>query len=115
MKDGCPDSLLVVRDDILFVAGSNGLEEQGLEVLDTLASMFLAHPTIQKLRVRVVTGEPGIQVAKDRAETVVEYLILSGIEESILVFEGAPSPEFGPSTRVEFHIDAIQIPERNVR
>ena len=50
-----------------------------------------------------------------RAETVVEYLVLSGVEESILVFEGSPIPSGSGPERVVFLIEEIEIPEKKVQ
>jgi outer membrane protein OmpA-like peptidoglycan-associated protein len=119
-EDGCRDSLRLVRDDIRFEKGDGGLQADGLTAIDEVMTILLAHPNIQRLRVRVTTSEASSAeenqtLSQERAETLVEYMILSGIDESKLVFEGIGEPSSGAPERAEFLIEDILVPEGHAK
>lgn len=113
-EDGCKDSLRLVRDDIRFEKGEGGLRADGLTAIDEVMTILLAHPNIERLRIRVATSEAptpqeNMALSMERAETLVEYMILFGMDESKLVYEGIGEPSSGAPEQAEFLIEDIRV------
>jgi outer membrane protein OmpA-like peptidoglycan-associated protein len=126
-RNGCPKAFvqgtqIKILDQVKFKTGSAEIiGKDSDEVLQAVQKVLVAHPEIKSMRVEGHTDDRGAaalnrKLSKDRAASVVKWLVKNGIEASRLTSEG-----FGPdrpiddnktekgrqnNRRVEFHIDA---------
>lgn len=126
-QNGCPQFIrriegsneIAILKKIEFDTGKATIKTGSLPILDEVADLMKANPTIKKLSVEGHTDSRGkhamnMGLSKDRAEACVKYLIQKGVEADRLVSEG-----FGPdkpiatndtdagrqtNRRTEFHI-----------
>ncbi|WP_437671117.1 OmpA family protein [Sorangium sp. So ce131] len=128
--DGCPDKgeprvtyeagEFTMRDTIRFRTGSAELEPESYKTLDQVALVMKANPEIERVRVEGHTDETGtdelnMQLSRERAETVRNYLIQKGVSPGRLTAEGYGSSKplaegddpasLAKNRRVEFVID----------
>lgn len=92
-QDGCPDpdpilcETIPVPGAINFESGDDELTDESLPVLDLMAEIFAANPDIINVEIEGHTDSDGpeeynLELSQDRVESVVEYLIEQGVEES---------------------------------
>jgi OOP family OmpA-OmpF porin len=125
-KNGCPKafiqgSQIKILDQVKFATGSAAIvhAKESDEVLDAVLKVLLDHPEIAALRVEGHTDNQGTaafnrKLSQDRANSVVNWLVLHGIDRSRLSSTGFGfdmpidtnnTPEGRKNNRrVEFHI-----------
>jgi len=128
-EDGCPDEgeskvrVTADRIDILervyFDTGKAQIQKKSFDVLDQVASVMKARPSIKRLRIEGHTDDrgkdkPNLELSQRRAAAVREYLIKRGLESTRMVSRGYgeshPIGDNGTAAgrdinrRVEFHI-----------
>jgi outer membrane protein OmpA-like peptidoglycan-associated protein len=132
-KNGCPKAFvsqgqIKIIDQVKFKTGSAQIlpGKDSEEVLQAVLKVLKEHPEIKKVRVEGHTDDRGAaamnrKLSKDRAQSVVTWLLKNGIEKDRLHSEG-----FGPdrpidsntsdtgrqnNRRVEFHIEPADKPQ----
>ncbi len=129
--DGCPDdpkpvvgsgikdNQIEIKDRIRFKQGSAELLPSDMLILDQVAAIMRANPTVKRFRIEGHTDNLGnrefnVDLAERRAWSVRSYLVTKGIEDTRLFAKGFGSTrpvakntsEAGraQNRRVEFHI-----------
>lgn len=123
-KNGCPKAKIEggqvkILDRIEFDSGKASLRPGSEPVLEAVLAILKGHPEITKVRIEGHTDDRGThwfnkKLSKERAETVMNWLIGNGIEKSRLLATGfGPDQPIDDNTtelgrqnnrRVEFHI-----------
>jgi OOP family OmpA-OmpF porin len=130
-RNGCPKAFvqgtqIKILDQVKFKTGSAEIVgKDSDEILQAVQKVLVAHPEITSMRVEGHTDNRGAaalnrKLSKDRAASVVTWLVKHGIDKSRLTSEGfgpdRPIADNGTDTgrqdnrRVEFHIDAPAAP-----
>ena len=131
-KNGCPKAFvsqgqIKILDQVKFKTGSAEIlpGKDSVEVLEAVLKVLRDHPELKKVRVEGHTDNRGgaalnRKLSKDRAATVVKWLVKNGVDKDRLSSEG-----FGPdkpiddnatedgrrnNRRVEFHIEQQDTP-----
>jgi outer membrane protein OmpA-like peptidoglycan-associated protein len=95
-EDGCPDERPIKQEFILkgvhFESGSSKLTPDSFSVLDRVVKSLMAYPEV-KVEIRGYTDSVGswelnLKLSKQRANSVKEYMINSGLMQDRLVAEG---------------------------
>jgi len=101
--DGCPDEgpakvivekgQIRILENVRFKTGSAQLDPQSHSILNQVALTMKAHKSIRRVRVEGHTDETGtrernLELSKERAASVREYLISRGVKPERLVAEG---------------------------
>lgn len=123
-EDGCPDLVRIKGDQIqilqkvYFTTGKATILEKSHELLSEVGAVVKAKPEF-KVRVEGHTDDVGrdkknLKLSQQRADSVKEFLVAAGIEETRLIAEGkgetTPIADNGTkegkaqNRRVEFHI-----------
>lgn len=103
-EDGCPDEAppqrvfvekerIRITEMIYFDYNKASIRKDSYSLLDEIAAVILDHPEITKIRVEGHTDSDGnddynLKLSQARAESVVNFLIASGIESSRMVPRG---------------------------
>lgn len=101
-EDGCPDgeetvvlegSEVRILTSIYFEFGKAVIKEQSYELLDTVATVLRQNPRITSLRIEghtddVGTDENNLELSRERANAVREYLKSKDIEEGRIQSQG---------------------------
>jgi outer membrane protein OmpA-like peptidoglycan-associated protein len=110
---------IVIKKAIHFKTGSGEIESSSFDLLGEIADVIKEHPDIRLIEIQGHTDNRGgrmrnVKLSKQRAESVMEYLIQSGVESSRLRAKGfGPDRPLAPNMtsmgrarnrRVEFHI-----------
>lgn len=126
LEEGGDPSMVTVEDDqvkveekIHFETGTATLSQNSNVILDQVASTLKSHPELAKIEVaghtdNVGTKENNMELSRDRAQTVYDYLVKQGVNPDRLVSKGyGPTEPLVPNIsdenrslnrRVEFHI-----------
>ena len=104
--DGCPEkeatafiektavsTRIVITDKVFFQTGSHKILPRSFQLLTRVAEILKRFPQIKKLRVEGHTDDIGnaeinIKLSTRRAQSVMAFLVLRGIEPGRLTFEG---------------------------
>lgn len=101
--DGCPDEgpakviveqgKITILEAVRFRTGSADIDPDSNSILDQVALTMKAHPNIKRIRVEGHTDETGshemnVQLSKQRAARVREYLVSKGVRADRLTSEG---------------------------
>lgn len=94
------DSSIVIKDKVMFETGSATILEQSHSLLHEVAGMLTDNPQIELMDVEGHTDSQGgasmnKRLSKDRAKSVVAFLIKSGVKKSRLQAKG-----YGPDRPV---------------
>jgi outer membrane protein OmpA-like peptidoglycan-associated protein len=110
---------IVVKQSVHFVTGEARLAPDAAAVLDNVVDLLVANKQIRKLRIEGHTDNVGVDdanvtLSRERAASVVDYLVQQGVDRSRLEAEGyGASRPIAPNLtrrgreqnrRVEFHI-----------
>jgi outer membrane protein OmpA-like peptidoglycan-associated protein len=111
--------MIVLKESVHFVTGEARLAPDAAAVLDSVVDALVKNKQIKRVRIEGHTDNVGaddmnLQLSKDRAASVVQYLVQQGIDPSRLESEGyGASRPIAPNLtrrgreqnrRVEFHI-----------
>ena len=95
-EDGCPDERPIKQEFVLkgvhFESGSAKLTPDSFSVLDRVVKSLMAYPEV-KVEIRGYTDSVGswelnLKLSKQRANSVKEYLVNSGLVPERLIAEG---------------------------
>ncbi|MDP1824265.1 MAG: OmpA family protein [Archangium sp.] len=104
--DGCPEkeasafiektaisTRIVIRDKVFFQTGSHKILPKSFGILTRVAEILKRFPQIKKLRVEGHTDDIGndelnVKLSTRRAQSVMAFLVLRGVEPARLEFEG---------------------------
>ncbi|MGZ3427507.1 MAG: OmpA family protein [Polyangia bacterium] len=116
---------IVIKGTIHFGTNNAELRPDGEQILDEVADVMAKHPEIRKIRVEGHTDNRGaaernLQLSKDRAASVVAYLVKSGVDSSRLTSEGYGAtqplvPNMTPAQRAKNRRVAFKILEQGPR
>jgi len=102
------DTQVEILDPIRFLTGSAALDPRSTPILDAVASTLRGNPSIKLVAVHAY-GTDALrqfrgQVGAERAQVVVDQLVLRGVERSRLVAQGDTAPPPGTGIVVAFEI-----------
>jgi outer membrane protein OmpA-like peptidoglycan-associated protein len=83
----------VIKDKVFFQTGSHKILPKSFPLLTRVAEVLTRFPQIKKLRVEGHTDDVGndeinVKLSTRRAQSVMAYLVLRGIDPARLGFEG---------------------------
>lgn len=101
-EDGCPDGKATVvvtqkeiriNETIYFKSGKSDIQRRSFKLLDTVAGVLKRYDQITKLLIAGYTDDVGddasnLQLSKDRAKAVLDYLVSKGVAADRLSSEG---------------------------
>jgi outer membrane protein OmpA-like peptidoglycan-associated protein len=116
---------IVIKGTIHFGTNNAELRPDGEQILDEVADVMAKHPEIRKIRVEGHTDNRGapernLQLSKDRAASVVTYLVKAGVDGGRLTSEGYGAtqplvPNMTPAQRAKNRRVAFKIVEQGPR
>lgn len=105
LSDGCPidnprayyrNAKIELRDSIQFDTARANVRPESFPLLDEIVEILRAHPEIKRIRIDGHTDSVGrrsynLDLSRNRARSVVNYLVSKGVEAERISYEG-----FGP-------------------
>ncbi|TDP77138.1 OmpA family protein [Bradymonas sediminis] len=82
-----------IKQKVFFATGKATILERSFDVLDQVASVMLTNPTIKKVAIEGHTDDVGddamnLKLSKERAQSVLDYLVKQGVSAERLSAEG---------------------------
>lgn len=82
-----------IKQKVFFETGKAAILERSFDVLDQVAALLLAQPSIKKVAIEGHTDDVGaddtnLKLSKERAESVLQYLVEQGVSAGRLSAEG---------------------------
>jgi outer membrane protein OmpA-like peptidoglycan-associated protein len=102
------DTQIEILDPVRFLTGSASLDPRSLRILDAIASTLSGNPSIKLVAVHAYAIDTLVQfqgrIAAERAQVVVDQLVVRGVARNRLVAQGAATPPPGGSAMTTFEI-----------